>query len=101
MRKEWSYHNVVRGNLMLPLRICKYIISFIQVYVFCYFKGDLRLGESRNISFSLENTGDSTSRFIIAVSNDKSNISVQSDVLGAGEIYNAVVMVTPETLQPM
>ncbi|XP_055995684.1 uncharacterized protein LOC125647200 isoform X2 [Ostrea edulis] len=63
--------------------------------------GDLRLGESRNISFSLENTGDSTSRFIIAVSNDKSNISVQSDVLGAGEIYNAVVMVTPETLQPI
>jgi hypothetical protein len=72
-----------------------------MMFMCFHIKGDLRLRESRNISFSLTNYGDSASRFTIVVSDGYRNISVQSDNLEVGEVYNGVVLVTPQTWLPM
>ncbi|XP_062573737.1 von Willebrand factor A domain-containing protein 7-like [Saccostrea cucullata] len=63
--------------------------------------GQLRLNGSTNITFTLTNTGDSTVIFMITVSNGKTNITVQPGNLSAGEKYSAIVMVTPDSLQPV
>ncbi|XP_078333516.1 von Willebrand factor A domain-containing protein 7-like isoform X2 [Crassostrea virginica] len=60
--------------------------------------GDLRMNEQTNISFSLTNTGDSTEDFIVTISKGKESVDVQTGRLEAGQVYNAVVGVTPDSL---
>lgn len=72
-------------------------LSFLIIILWLI--GDLRLNEGTNISFSLTNTGDSTAEFIITISDGDTTIDVQTGFLQAGQIYEAVVMVTPDSLK--
>lgn len=59
------------------------------------------MNEQTNISFSLTNTGDSTEDFIVTISKGKESVDVQTGRLEAGQVYNAVVGVTPDSLNSM
>ena len=59
------------------------------------------MNEQTNISFSLTNTGDSIEDFIVTISKGKESVDVQTGRLEAGQVYNAVVGVTPDSLNSM
>ena len=59
------------------------------------------MNEQTNISFSLTNTGDSTEDFTVTISNGKESVDVQTGRLEAGQVYNAVVGITPDSLNSM
>ncbi|XP_062573736.1 von Willebrand factor A domain-containing protein 7-like [Saccostrea cucullata] len=88
------------GNEFLRTRMFTILPASVQLRVYPVL-GQLRLNESTNITFTLTNTGDSSVNFMITVSNGKTNITVQPGNLSAGEIYTAVAMVTPDSLQPI
>ncbi|XP_061178318.1 uncharacterized protein LOC133186947 [Saccostrea echinata] len=88
------------GNKFLRTSMFTILPASVQLRIYPVL-GQLRLNESTNISFSLTNTGDSTVNFMITVSNGKTNITVQPGNLSSGEVYNAVAMLTPDSLQPV
>lgn len=86
------------GNTYLRTRMFSILPTSVKLRVLPVL-GDLRLNEGTNISFSLTNTGDSTAEFIITISDGDTTIDVQTGFLQAGQIYEAVVMVTPDSLK--
>lgn len=86
------------GNPYLRTRMFSILPTSVQLRVLPVL-GALRLNEGTNISFSLTNTGDSTAEFIITISDGDTTIDVQTGILKTGQIYEAVVMVTPDSLK--
>lgn len=86
------------GNTYLRTRMFSILPTSVQLRIFPIL-GYLRLNEGTNISFSLTNNGDSTADFIITISDGSTNIDVQTGILESGQIYQAVVMVTPDSLK--